>query len=771
MSAVKTVLSKTIFGSKKSFEWVGHFIIWSFAALLVVLVLIQAAFWGGVIWLNSSYGQKTVQSTLGQSLEGTPMRVILGGFNYIVPNRIGIGKVTIYQGVNKYVEINGLHLNADFLPLSRRELTVSLHADDVIIYEAKATPKTAENTSLPFPIIIPPSQKPELPFDRIFIDSLHVKSLVLKGATDTTFSPEINGRIDLFDGSLIALDLRYNDDGSQTPPAFPKKVKIKGQYDLAKTTAQIRSLSVESTLYAFSGKASAAFQNEGDLSFEILAEAEDVKDLDIIAVEFTAKNTADFIANLNINSTYQGNKIAVKTAAKSDSDNVILNPISVELPAISMGGNIALNTKNSIATGKVSGTLSSLDPYRSLIGNDHALSPVQFTLSMSGQEGAQNVAFNASTPEYKNIPSGLVFYDLKVAGSVLNQMLNIKSITARDREKGTFKASGSLMIDTMAVEASVSARALHAVQGDIASATLSMDMNVKGQGQEYAINGAIKPDEITIKLPERFAASIPELNIVNKDKGKQTERITADILSGISLDVLIDAPSKIFVRGWGLDSEFGGSVKVKGFADDPKFDGTFSVIRGRYSEFGRNFKLARGKLIFAGSVPPSPKLDIMTETKTGDILARIEITGSPEAPKIGFSSDPTLPEDEVLSHILFGKNMESISPFQAVKLTQTLQRFSGNGGGGGFSSFDPLDTVRSATGLDDLRVEADEEGGATVGAGKYLSDNVYLEFEAGSEEGSGNANIEIELTPNITIESEIGQDAQGGAGIFWKHDY
>ena len=151
------------------------------------------------------------------------------------------------------------------------------------------------------------------------------------------------------------------------------------------------------------------------------------------------------------------------------------------------------------------------------------------------------------------------------------------------------------------------------------------------------------------------------------------------------------------------------------------------------------------------------------------MIARIEIKGTPESPEISFSSEPALPEDEVLSHILFGKNMDSITPFQAVKLTQTLQRFSGQGGA--FSSFDPLDTVRNATGLDDLRVEADEEGAATVGAGKYLTDKVYLEFETGSGENSSNANIEIEVTPNITVESEIGEDAQGGAGVFWKWDY
>jgi translocation and assembly module TamB len=111
--------------------------------------------------------------------------------------------------------------------------------------------------------------------------------------------------------------------------------------------------------------------------------------------------------------------------------------------------------------------------------------------------------------------------------------------------------------------------------------------------------------------------------------------------------------------------------------------------------------------------------------------------------------------------------MSRITPFQAIQLTQTLQRFSGKGGGG----FDPLGKLRSATGLDDIRVDTNEAGESSVGVGKYLTDKVYLEVEKGKGEASGAANIEVELTPSISLESKIGQDAQGGAGIFWSRDY
>src|SRR5690606_9985702 len=102
----------------------------------------------------------------------------------------------------------------------------------------------------------------------------------------------------------------------------------------------------------------------------------------------------------------------------------------------------------------------------------------------------------------------------------------------------------------------------------------------------------------------------------------------------------------------------------------------------------------------------------------------------------------------------FGRTTARITPLQAVQLTQTLRRFSGKGGDG----FDPLGTLRGLTGFDNIAVDTDESGATNVGVGKYLSDKVYLEFKRGQGEASGAASLQLEITPEISAETEIGQD-------------
>lgn len=359
--------------------------------------------------------------------------------------------------------------------------------------------------------------------------------------------------------------------------------------------------------------------------------------------------------------------------------------------------------------------------------------------------------------------------NIALNGTFTRDNLVIESMSADDGGQGTLKGRGEIDLsgDKFAADIDLDAANIHLLKGDKADGIISAKLNLKGRGDEYALGGQIKPHHLEITIPEKFSGNVPELNVIDKkefEKGDLPETVE----SKIDLDIRVMADNQIFIRGWGLDAELGGRVRITGTAENPLFNGKLDLIRGRYEEFGKRFRINRATLAFRGAVPPSPYLDVIAETDAEDITAYVNLTGSVESPKIKFSSVPGLPEDEVLSRILFGRDVSDISPFQAVQLAQTLRRFSGQGGGGGFN---PLGQLRNITGLDDLRVESGSGEGATVGAGKYINDRIYLGVEKGTLENSGAATLEFEVTPDITIESEVGQDAQAGGGVFWEWDY
>ena len=131
--------------------------------------------------------------------------------------------------------------------------------------------------------------------------------------------------------------------------------------------------------------------------------------------------------------------------------------------------------------------------------------------------------------------------------------------------------------------------------------------------------------------------------------------------------------------------------------------------RGRLSVVGQRLDFTRGRLTFGGELT-APDLDFTAETKAAEVTARVAVTGPANQPNFVLSSDPTLPQDEVFSRLLFKKASGGLSPFQALQLAQAVAQFSGGAGG-----VDVFEQARKGLGLDSLDVSTGASGGPAVG--------------------------------------------------------
>ena len=77
--------------------------------------------------------------------------------------------------------------------------------------------------------------------------------------------------------------------------------------------------------------------------------------------------------------------------------------------------------------------------------------------------------------------------------------------------------------------------------------------------------------------------------------------------------------------------------------------------------------------------------------------------------------------------------------------------------------------MRGALGVDDLDVVQDEGGGVAVRAGRYLSDNVYLEVEAGAD--GAETSINLDITDSVTARGSATTGGDSSIGLFFERDY
>lgn len=228
------------------------------------------------------------------------------------------------------------------------------------------------------------------------------------------------------------------------------------------------------------------------------------------------------------------------------------------------------------------------------------------------------------------------------------------------------------------------------------------------------------------------------------------------------LDLQINAPNRIFIRGRGVDAEMGGSVQVQGTTRNVIPIGHLELIRGRVDLLGKRFDLTEGLVELQGSMIPVIRL--VAETAQDGITTRIIIDGEIRDPEIIFESSPEMPQEEVLSQLLFGRGLDNISPLQAAQLANAIAVLAGQAGEG------IIGNLRNQVGLDDLDVGTDDEGNVQVRAGKYLTENVYTDVAVG-DDGKSTINLNLDITETLRARGSVGSDGDSTLGLYFERDY
>lgn len=270
------------------------------------------------------------------------------------------------------------------------------------------------------------------------------------------------------------------------------------------------------------------------------------------------------------------------------------------------------------------------------------------------------------------------------------------------------------------------------------------------------------------------AEAIPDLRHIREPGAVRATRARAGLLGvggradgatnnrGYGLDLTISAPARVFLRGRGLDAELGGTLRLRGTTAAVIPEGGLNLIRGRLDILGKRLTLTEAQLRLEGDFLPF--IRIAASTDSDGITSSVLIEGLVNDPVVSFTSSPALPQEEVLSRLLFGRGLETLSAFQAAQLAGAVASLAGKGGEGIVAK------LRKGFGLDDLDVRTSDDGTATVRAGKYISRNVYSEIEV-DQDGKSQIQLNLDVTDSVTVRGRVGSDGETGLGIFLEKDY
>ena len=281
------------------------------------------------------------------------------------------------------------------------------------------------------------------------------------------------------------------------------------------------------------------------------------------------------------------------------------------------------------------------------------------------------------------------------------------------------------------------------------------------------VSGTLQLARTEYRVGRTAVADVPVLTVAEKNLRVLGRRVSQYVPPTRWLyNLVINADRQLLVTGMGIKSEWQADVRLRGAANAPELFGRVQLVRGDYDFAGKRFQLTRGDIRFQGGYPPDPIINVTAENTGNGFNAQLSIEGTAQRPQIRFSSVPSLPEDEVLSRVLFGSRVTDLSAPEAIQLAGALSSLRGGG-------FNPIGAVSKGLGIDRLRIlPADATMGrkTSVAAGQYLGRNVYVEL-ATDAQGYTATSIEIGLTRSLSLLSSIATLGGTAAGVRWTKDY
>ena len=368
--------------------------------------------------------------------------------------------------------------------------------------------------------------------------------------------------------------------------------------------------------------------------------------------------------------------------------------------------------------------------------------------------------------------TGTDISQIAVAGRFGGSRLDLTSLAGRTPGGGSVVGSGFIDFTGIGARAPVidlrlAARGAQVLNRSDMAASVTGPLRIVSDGVGGTIAGRVAIDKARWQLGR--AAAVVQLPLIRTREINRRADIAPPRVRAQPWRFLIDAAggNRVEVRGLGLDSEWGADIRIRGTTAAPAIQGRADLVGGGYEFAGQRFELKRGRISFDGSAPPNPRLDIMAEAAITGLTAQVSVQGTSLKPEITFVSTPAMPEEELLSRLLFGSSITQISAPEALQLGAALASLRSGGG------LDPINRLRSAIGLDRLRiVSADAAVGRGTGlaAGKYLGRRFYAEIVTDGR-GYSATELEFRVTNWLSILGSVSTIGRQGLDVRVSKDY
>ncbi len=475
--------------------------------------------------------------------------------------------------------------------------------------------------------------------------------------------------------------------------------------------------------------------------------------------------------DLGVKAMLNGSQAAARAVAASDGK--IIGRAQVRLAPLPAGGTLTQRLFNAplFAQVRYAGPADTLWRLTGIQQFDLS-GPVAIAADIGGRllDPSIRGSLRSTDARLESSTTGTVLTNVAASGRFGGSRLVIDRMTATAGQAGSVTGTGSFDFGAqrgVGMDLTVNAQNAVLLNRDDIGATVTGPLRIQSNGYGGTISGDVALDRSRYRLGRaKVVTAVSRLNVTERNRPMDEMEQQAPPAPW-RLDLKATARNRLMVTGLGLDSEWRTVLDIAGTVDAPVLVGTATLLRGGYEFAGRRFDLDRGTIRFNGSNPPDPLLDIAAVANLQGLNATIRVTGTGLRPDVSFTSNPALPEDELLSRLLFGTSITNLSAPEALQLASAVAALQSGGG------LDPINALRRAVGLDRLRIVAADPTigqGTAIAAGKYITRRAFVEVITDGQ-GYSATRIEFQITRWLSVLSTISTIGRQSANVRVSKDY
>lgn len=301
-------------------------------------------------------------------------------------------------------------------------------------------------------------------------------------------------------------------------------------------------------------------------------------------------------------------------------------------------------------------------------------------------------------------------------------------------------------------------------------AAVSPDLRIQASPTDVDVAGKLLIPAATISLREIPQSASPlsdDVVIVGRASPGQKEPVVLvkDAPLDITPDVSIELGDKVKFTGFGLDARLTGKLRVLRTRQDIIAEGVLNVVDGKYTAYGQNLEIERGRLIFNGPLD-NPGLDVraVREVEDGDVKVGISLAGTVQRPESELFSSPQQTQSDTLSYLLTGRALSGVSGDQSSLLMDAISGL-GIAGGEGLAQ-----QLGGKLGLDEFGVKAKngrfDQG--ELALGKRLGPRLYVRYIVSLFDSLQRVAVTYQINKHLQLEAQTG--IQQGVDLIYKVD-